>query len=50
MCLVLAFKSLQGRSALGSNHNSASISSDILYGVSVSELACESLHHPSRER
>lgn len=39
MCLVLASESLQGRSAPGSNHNSASISSDILYGVSVSELA-----------
>lgn len=50
MCLVLAFKSLQGSGALGSNHNSASSSSDIFYGVSVSELARESLHRFPGER
>lgn len=49
LCLVLAFKSLWGRSLLGSNHNTAPTFNDTVYGVSVSELACESLRRPSIE-
>lgn len=49
LCLVLVFKSLSGRSSLGSNHNTALTFNDTFYGVSVSELACESLRHPSIE-
>lgn len=49
LCLVLALKSLWGRSLLGSNHNSAPTFNDTFYGVSVSELACESPRRPSIE-
>lgn len=52
LCLVLAFKSPWGggeRSIQGSNHNTVPIFGDIFYGVSVSELACESLRRPSIE-
>lgn len=42
LCLVLAFKSLWGRS---SNHNTVQTFNDTF--CSVSKLACESLHRPS---
>lgn len=42
-------KASRGRRLLGSNHNTAPTFNDTFYGVSVSELACESLRRPSIE-
>lgn len=49
MCLVLVLKASREEAYWAKNHNTAPTFNDTFYGVSVSELACESLCPPSME-